>query len=156
MTLKQVHGYAIKPSRYWNETCVTTVSDHVLYALAEYCPGMPREADIVASNRHLGIHPYYMLENISKYDDAGKRTEPNIEATITALITFGTIPNREQRARSRGSHGEGPTSHRLVLLLVQKVAFPCSKSAAQTAANSLQPYQESLDSTASKESFGRR
>ncbi len=59
---------------------------------------MPREADIVASNRHLGIHPYYMLENISKYDDAGKRTEPNIEATITALITFGTIPNREQRA----------------------------------------------------------
>jgi hypothetical protein len=98
MTLKQVHGYAIKPSRYWNETCVATVQDHVLYSLAEYCPGMPREADIVASNRHLGIHPYHMLENISKYDDAGKRTEPNIEATITALITFGTIPNREQRA----------------------------------------------------------
>jgi hypothetical protein len=98
MTLKQVHGYAIKPSRYWNETCVAAVSDHVLYSLAEYCPGMPREADIVPSNRYLGIHPYHMLENISKYDDAGKRTEPNIEATITALITFGTIPNREQRA----------------------------------------------------------
>jgi hypothetical protein len=46
----------------------------------------------------LGIHPYRMLENVSKYDDAGKRTEPDIEATITALVTFGTIPNREQRA----------------------------------------------------------
>ncbi len=29
---------------------------------------------------------------------SGKRTEPDIEATITALVTFGTIPNREQRA----------------------------------------------------------
>jgi hypothetical protein len=95
-TLKQVHAYGIKPSRYWNETCVLTVQDHTLYSLAEFCPGMPREADIVASNRYLGIHPYRMLENVSKYDDARKRTEPDIEATITALVTFGTIPNREQ------------------------------------------------------------
>ncbi len=93
-----MHGYAIKPSRYWNETCVMSVQDHILYSLAEFCPGMPREADIVASNQYLGIHPYQMLENFSKYDDVGKRTEPDIEATITALITFGTIPNREQRA----------------------------------------------------------
>ncbi len=97
-TLKQVHGYAIKPSRYWNETCALSVQDHILYSLAEFCPGMPREADIVASNQYLGMHSYRMLENVSKYDDVGKRTEPDIEATITALVTFGTIPNREQRA----------------------------------------------------------
>jgi hypothetical protein len=30
-TLKQVHGYAIKPSRYWNETCALSVQDHILY-----------------------------------------------------------------------------------------------------------------------------
>ncbi len=59
---------------------------------------MPREADIVATNRYLRIHPYRMLENFSKYDDVGKRTESDIEATIMALVTFGTIPNREQRA----------------------------------------------------------
>ncbi len=74
------------------------MQDHVLYSLAEYCPGMPREADIVGSNHYLGIHPYRMLENVSKYDSAGKRTEPDIEASITALLTFETIPNREQRA----------------------------------------------------------
>ncbi len=65
--------------------------------------------------------------------------------------------NSKQRAKSsRGSHGEGPTSHRLVLLLVQKLAFPCSKSAAQAAANSLRPYQEGLDGVASKASFEQR
>ncbi len=88
----------LKPSRYWNETCVLTVQDHTLYSLAEFCLGMPREVDIVTFNRYLGIHPYRMLENVSKYDGAGKRTEPDIEATITALVTFETIPNREQRA----------------------------------------------------------
>jgi hypothetical protein len=45
-TLKQVHGYVIKPSRYWNETCTVSVQDHILYSLAKFCPGMPREADI--------------------------------------------------------------------------------------------------------------
>ena len=39
-----------------------------------------------------------MLECLSKYDDVGKRTDPDIEATITALIVYGTIPNREQTA----------------------------------------------------------
>jgi hypothetical protein len=82
---------------YWNETCALSVQDHILYSLAEFCPGVPREADIVASNQYLRINPYRMLENFSKYDDVGKRTEPDIEATITALVTFETIPNREQR-----------------------------------------------------------
>jgi hypothetical protein len=93
-----VHGYAIKPSRYWNGTCALSVQDHILYSLAEFFPGMPRKADIVADNQYLRIHPYRMLENFSKYDGVGKRTEPDIEATITALVTFGIIPNREQRA----------------------------------------------------------
>ncbi len=96
-----MHGYTIKPSHYWNETCALSLSlqDHILYSLTEFCPGMPREADIVADNQYLRIHPYRMLENFSKYDDVGKRTEPDVEATttITALVTFGTIPNREQR-----------------------------------------------------------
>ena len=95
-TLKQMHGVVIKPCRYWNETCCASVEDHVLYSLAEYCPGLPREANIVADNQYIGIHPYSMLEYISKHDDGGKRPEPNIEATITALIKYGTIPNREQ------------------------------------------------------------
>ena len=65
--------------------------------------------------------------------------------------------NSKQRAKSsRGSHGEGPTSHRLVLLLVQKLAYPRSKSADQAAANSLRPYQEGLDGVASKASFEQR
>ncbi len=97
-TLKQMHGYVIKPSRYWNDTCALSVQDHVLYSLAEYCPGLPRDANIVADNHYLGIHPYRMLESFSKYDDVGKRTDPDIEATIKALVTYGTIPNREQRA----------------------------------------------------------
>jgi hypothetical protein len=78
--------------------CALSVQDHILYSLAEFCPGMPREANIVADNQYLGIHPYRMLENVIKYDDVGKRTEPDTEVTITALVTFGTIPNREQRA----------------------------------------------------------
>jgi hypothetical protein len=69
-----------------------------LYSLAEYCPGLPREANIIADNQYMGVHPYRMLECLSKYDDVGKRTDPNIEATITALITYGAIPNREQTA----------------------------------------------------------
>ncbi len=97
-TLKQVHGYIVKPSRYWNETCCASVQDHVLYSLAEYCPGLPKTADIVADNQYMGIHPYRMLEIYSKYDDAGKRAEPDVEATITALVNYGTIPNREQTA----------------------------------------------------------
>jgi hypothetical protein len=97
-TLKQVHGYIIKPCRYWNETCCASVQDHVLYSLAEYCPGLPKTADIVADNQYMGIHPYRMLEIYSKYDDAGKRAEPDVEATITALVNYGTIPNREQTA----------------------------------------------------------
>ena len=39
-----------------------------------------------------------MLETYSKYDDAGKRAEPDVEGTIAALVTYGTIPNREQTA----------------------------------------------------------
>ena len=74
------------------------MQDHTLYSLAEYCPGLPRDANIVADNQYMGIHPYRMLESLSKYDDVGKRTDPDIEATITALITYGTIPNREQTA----------------------------------------------------------
>jgi hypothetical protein len=97
-TLKQMHGCTIKPSRYWNETCALSVQDHILYSLAEYCPGLPRDANIVADNQYLGIHPYRMLESLSKYDDVRKKTDPDIEATITALMTYGTIPNREQRA----------------------------------------------------------
>ncbi len=46
----------------------------------------------------MGIYPYRMLECLSKYDGAGKRTDPDVEATITALIAYGTIPNREQTA----------------------------------------------------------
>ena len=57
---------------------------------------MPNGADIIRDNQYLGIHPYFMLESISHYDGSGKRTDPDVEATITALITFGTIPNREQ------------------------------------------------------------
>jgi hypothetical protein len=38
-----------------------------------------------------------MLESICHYDESGKRADPNVEATITVLITFGTIPNREQQ-----------------------------------------------------------
>ncbi len=83
---------------YWNETCCASVQDHTLYSLAEYCPGLPRDANIVADNRYKGIHPYRMLECLSKYDDVGKRTDPDIEAIITALMTYGTIPNREQTA----------------------------------------------------------
>ena len=97
-TLKQVHGYIVKPSRYWNETCCASVQDHVLYSLAEYCPGLPKTADIVADNQYMGIHPYRMLEIFNKYDAAGKRAEPDVEATIGALIEYGTIPNREQTA----------------------------------------------------------
>ena len=97
-TLKQMHGYTIKPCRYWNEACCASVQDHTLYSLAEYCPGLPRDANIVADNQYMGIHPYRMLECLSKYDDVGKRTDPDIEATITALMTYGTIPNREQTA----------------------------------------------------------
>jgi hypothetical protein len=95
-TLKQMHGYTIKPSRYWNETCCAGVQDHVLYSLAEYCPGLPRDANIVADNQYMGIHPYRMLEIFNKFDDVGKKTEPDIEATIAALIEYGTIPDREQ------------------------------------------------------------
>ena len=39
-----------------------------------------------------------MLEQLSKYDDVGKRTDPDVEATIKALMIYGTIPNREQTA----------------------------------------------------------
>jgi hypothetical protein len=95
-TLWQRHNTKVKPNRYWNETCVQDVSDEVLYSLAEYCAGMPNGADIVRDNHYLGIHPYCMLESISHYDGSGKRTDPDVEATITALIIFGTIPNREQ------------------------------------------------------------
>jgi hypothetical protein len=56
-TLKQIHGYIIKPCRYWNETFCAGVQDHVLYSLAEYCPGLPRAANIVADNQYMGIHP---------------------------------------------------------------------------------------------------
>ena len=96
MTLKQMHGYTIKPCRYWNETCCASVQDHTLYSLAEYCPGLPKDANIVEDNQYMGIHPYRMLENFSKYDDVGKRSEPDIEATITALMEYGTIPDMEQ------------------------------------------------------------
>ena len=95
-TLYQRHNTKVKPNRYWNETCVKDVGDEVLYSLAEYCAGMPNGADIVRDNHYLGIHPYCMLESISHYDGSGKKTDPDVEATIMALITFGTIPNREQ------------------------------------------------------------
>ncbi len=32
-TLKQIHGYIIKPCRYWNETFCASVQDHILYSL---------------------------------------------------------------------------------------------------------------------------
>ncbi len=59
---------------------------------------MPNMADIVKHNNYLEIHPYRMLESICHYNECGNRTDPNVEATITALITYRTIPNREQRA----------------------------------------------------------
>jgi hypothetical protein len=40
----------------------------------------------------MGIHPYRMLESLSKYDDVGKRTNPDIEATITAFVRHQTPP----------------------------------------------------------------
>jgi hypothetical protein len=90
---------SIKPTRYWNETCVKDVHDEVLYSLAEFCPGLPREANIVADNQYLGIHyPYHMLECISRYDNSGKRTDPDVEATVTALLMVRALPNREQAA----------------------------------------------------------
>jgi hypothetical protein len=95
-TLKQFHGYIVKPCRYWNETCCASVQDHILYSLAEYCPGLPKAANTVADNQYMGIHPYHMLETYSKYDGTGKRANPDVEATIAALVAYGTIPNREQ------------------------------------------------------------
>ncbi len=97
-TLLQRHNIKVKPTRYWNETCVQDVSEEVLYSLVEYCAGMPNKADIVRNNHYLGIHPYRMLESICHYDESGNRTDPNVEATITALIAYGAIPNREQKA----------------------------------------------------------
>ena len=76
------------------QVCRTTSCTHLL----SIALGLPKAANIVADNRYMGIHPYRMLECLSKYDDVGKRTDPDIEATITALITYGTIPNREQTA----------------------------------------------------------
>ncbi len=84
-----------------------------------------------------------MLESICHCDESGKRTDPNVEATIAALITYGTIPlpNREQRALED------------LMKKVQEVTaryFYWTKnwpflSAGHDAARSLQPYQESLD-----------
>jgi hypothetical protein len=74
------------------------VSEEVLYSLAEFCPGLPREANIVADNQYLGIHPYRMPECICHYDESGKKTDPNVEATITALLMVRALPNREQTA----------------------------------------------------------
>ncbi len=90
------------------------LQDHVLYSLAEYCPGLPKTADIVADNQYMGIHPYHMLEIYSKYDDAGKRAEPDVEANNYGIGQLRN--NSEQRANgSRGSHGEGPRSNYQVL-----------------------------------------
>ena len=91
-----MHGIKVKPSRYWNETSAQGVSDEVLYALAEYCSAMPNRADIVRDNQYLGIHPYCMLESICHYDTSGKRTDPNVEATIAEVLRFRTLPNTEQ------------------------------------------------------------
>ncbi len=95
----QVLNMNIKPTRYWNETCVKDVHDEVLYSLAEFCPGLPREANIVADNQYLGIHPYCMPECISRYDGSGKKTDSDGEATITALLMVRALPNRWKRSK---------------------------------------------------------
>ncbi len=96
----------VKPTRFWNETCVKDVHDDVLYSLAEFCPGLPREADIVVDNRYMVIHPYRMLECISQYDGTGKKTDPNVEATISALLMVQVIPKREQTGTLIGPRNE--------------------------------------------------
>ncbi len=95
-TLMQVHGLNIKPTRYWNETCVKDVPDGVLYSLAEYCPGLPREANIVRDNEILGIPLYRIPESISFYDASEKKTDADVDATINMLLAYQVLPNTEQ------------------------------------------------------------
>jgi hypothetical protein len=92
----QVHGIKVKPTRYWNEASLLSVTDEVLYSLAEFCAGMPNDADIVRDNRFLGIDPYTMPESICHYDGNGKRTDPNVDATINELLRCRALPNLEQ------------------------------------------------------------
>ncbi len=72
------------------------MTDEVLYSLAEFCEGMPNDADIVRDNRFLGIHPYIMLESICNYDGNGKRSDPNVDLTINELLRCRALPNLEQ------------------------------------------------------------
>ena len=140
-------GYTIKPSCFWNETCALSVQ-HILYSLAEFCPGLPRDANIVADNQYMGIHPYRMLESHSKYDGAGKRTDPDVEATITALIVYGTIPNREQTALEDLMEKVQEVTNRYFNWAKSWPFLAAHRLLVMQLATTLQSHQESLDGVA--------
>ncbi len=131
------------------------MSEEVLYSLAEYCAGMPNKADIVRDNHYLGIHPYRMLESICHYDESGKRTDPNVEATITALITYGTIPNREQRALEDLMEKFQEVTNRY-FYWTKNWPFLSAHRLLTMQLVRCKPFQESLDRITSKSSFEQR
>ncbi len=121
--------------------CRITSCTHLLSS-ALACPGKPTLSHPIIIWVYIPIECLKMSANTT----APKKNRARYRSHNYSI--FNVWNNPKQRAKnSRGPHGEGPRSHRLVLLLDQKLAFPCSISAAHYAANPLQPYQESLDRT---------
>jgi hypothetical protein len=95
-TLWQVANINIKPARYWNELLLKDVPDDILYSLSDYCPRMPRSANIVRDNESLGLSIFRPHEANCGPADPGRRTVCANYGTIHKLMALGAIPNDDQ------------------------------------------------------------
>ncbi len=94
--LKDSTNIKIKPSRFWNDLRVRSVSGKILYTLHDYCPGMP--VDLEQECKNMNLHPYLTAEIVLFPPNNKEKCPIDAPASVAKMASLGILKDTSDTA----------------------------------------------------------